>query len=99
MLRCRRSSSALRHGELALLSAPDGVLAYRRTQGADQRTIALNFCNESRAVELPGMHRIEVSSDGRAEGEPFTGRLEPNQALVLTPASSGKPDQARGLSL
>jgi alpha-glucosidase len=87
LLRCRRSSSALRHGELALLSAPDGVLAYRRTQGADQRTIALNFCDESRTVELPGTHRIEVSSDGRAEGEPFTGRLEPNQALVLTPAS------------
>jgi len=83
LLHARRASPALATGDLELLPSPEGVVAWRRSQADDARTIAVNFTSAPARVELPGTLRIEVASDGSGEGERFDGRLGPDQALLL----------------
>jgi alpha-glucosidase len=47
----------------------------------------VNFHGEPAAVAVAGEWRVEVASDGRGEGAPFTGALGPDAALVLRQAS------------
>jgi alpha-glucosidase len=86
LLAARRASPALAFGELELLPAPDGVLAYRRFRDGDTRTVLVNFRDEPREAELAGELCVEVASDGAGEGGRFGGRLAASQALVLAPA-------------
>jgi alpha-glucosidase len=90
LLAARRSSPALAVGDLELVSAADdpAVLAWTRTAGGDRRAVAVNFTAEERPVGLAGHWTIEVASDGAGDGEgaPWTGRLAPDQAVVLRPA-------------
>jgi len=83
LLAARRASAALRLGALAVLPAPAGVFAYRRTCGDDVRVVLVNF--GERAVECPldGGWQVEVASDGRGEGREYRGTLAPEQAVVL----------------
>lgn len=83
LLRARRASPALETGAQALLPAPEGVLAWRRSAEGDERTVLLNFHPEPTSVALPGTHRVLVASDGAGEGERFDGTLGPDQALLL----------------
>ena len=84
VLRARHGSPALTVGAGALLDAPDGVLAYERREGDDLRLVLVNFTGEAR--EAPGAGVVEVASDGAGEGAAFSGRLAPDQAVVLVPA-------------
>jgi alpha-glucosidase len=77
LLAARRASPALHAGSLELLDAPDGVLAYRRVSGSDERTVLVNFTAEARSVDCAGT--VEVTSDGGS----FDGVLAPEQAVVL----------------
>ena len=84
LLAARRASDALRLGDFAWLPAPEGVLAWERTRGADRRAVVVNFADAPRAVPLDGDWRIEVASDG--VGGPFPGRVGPERAVWLRPA-------------
>jgi alpha-glucosidase len=88
LLAARRESPALAGGDLELVSDPDdrAVLAWTRTDGDDRRAVAVNFTAEEQPAALAGDWSVEVASDGNGEGGPFTGRLGPDQAVVLRPA-------------
>lgn len=83
LLRARRESPALASGSLTLLPTPEGVLAWRRSEAQDQRTVAVNFRSETAPVALGDGLRVEVASDGSGEGSGFAGQLGPDQAVVL----------------
>jgi alpha-glucosidase len=83
MLAARRASPALSVGDLELLPAPDGVVAWRRRHGADERVVAINLSPAPVVLGLAGV--VEVASDGAAEGTPFAGTLAPDTAVVLRP--------------
>ena len=83
LLAARRASLALRLGDWRPLEAPEGVLAYERSRGADRRVVLVNFSPDAARVAARGT--IEVASDDRGEGGPFGGTLGPDQALILKP--------------
>lgn len=87
LLAARRASPALRLGELEVVGSPDGVLAWRRRQGDDHRVVAVNFTASEQPLPLPEPvgWTTEVASDGYGEGQPWSGRLSPDQAVVLRP--------------
>jgi alpha-glucosidase len=93
-LTVRRSSAALRTGDLTLLDGlPDGVLGYERlADDGDRRIVLINFTDseiESGAeVDRDGAGltgTIELSTDGSDDGSAFTGTLGPDQAVVIRP--------------
>jgi alpha-glucosidase len=89
LLAARRRSPALSIGSWSPLPSPQDVLAYRRTAGADQRVAIVNFGVSEAAVPVEGpAWRVEVSSDGRAEREPYAGVVPGPGAVVLTDAPS-----------
>jgi len=76
----------------------DSVLAYERTDAetGDHRVVLVNFTaadvvlaalmpvfRHERVQNTSGAWVVEVTSDGVGEGEPFTGRLLGDQAVVL----------------
>ena len=83
VLRARHDSPALQLGRLELLDAPAGVLAYRRIHGDDERVVAINFGAESAVVDATGT--VVVRSDGMGAGDPFTGDLAGEHAVILEP--------------
>ncbi len=80
LLAARRASPALHAGDLTLLDAPDGVLAWERSAGDDRRRIYVSFVGEEIAVPADGW-TVEV---GTHEG--FAGILRPDEAVVLAPS-------------
>ena len=82
ILAARRASAALVVGDFELQDSPDGCLAYRRFEGDDERTVAVNFTDEEVALEVSGQWQIEVASNS-GEGEQYRGVLTPNQAVIL----------------
>lgn len=84
LLHARRASPALQAGGLELLDAPPGVLAYRRSVGAELRAVAVNFTDAPQPAPIAGW--VEVASDGRGEGAALGGRLGPDQAVLVDPA-------------
>ncbi len=91
LLGARRRSGALQLGQQILLDAPGGALCWSRTLDDDQRLVLVNFTDAT--VELPaapppdGWQRwiVQVASDGQGEGQPYSGTLGPDQALLLRP--------------
>ena len=81
MLAARQRSAALQVGRQVPVASPDGVLCWRREQESDVRTVAVNFTDQPVVLALDG--EVEVASDGVGEGQPFSGILGPNQAVVL----------------
>jgi alpha-glucosidase len=84
LLAARRGSRALRLGAFRLLPAPEGVLAWERTDGAERRVVLVNFTSAPTAAPVPGALRVEVSTDLGDEGTPYRGTLAPDQAVVLS---------------
>ncbi len=87
----RRRVPALSVGAFGLLDLPEGLLGYRRTQGADEWVVVINFTGDPVSVEdsstgdgigLTGRH-VELSSDGAGEDRAFDGVVGPDQAVVL----------------
>ncbi len=68
------------------------MVAWSRTDAADRRVVVVNFTSASISLEGTATFGVasglvvEVSSDGVGEGAVFSGRLEPDQALVLRPS-------------
>lgn len=90
VLRHRKESPALQLGRLELLDAPDGVLAFRRVHGDDERTVLVNFTDRVMHVEVEGVDvggTVGVRSDGAGAGTSFDGRLGPEQAVVVVSTS------------
>ena len=54
----------------------------------DRRLVAVNFTDAAVDIALNGDWVVEVASDGRGEGERATGRLAPDQAVLLREASA-----------
>jgi alpha-glucosidase len=87
LIALRHRVPALSLGTFDLLDLPEGVLGYRRSLGADDRVVVVNFTDRVVATgdgdrQLLGRH-VEVSSDGKGEGRPFDGRIGADQAVVL----------------
>jgi len=82
VLAVRKASPALRLGRLELLDAPDGVLAFRRVHGDDERIVAVSFGADA-TLELDG--EVVASSTGAGVGDRFDGRLGADEAVVLRP--------------
>ena len=84
----RRRSSALRRGAWTALDTGAGVLGYERAaDDGDRRMVLINFTSEPR--EVPGeaiIGTVVVASDRLGEGTAFTGRLGPDQAVVIEPS-------------
>lgn len=83
LLAVRRASPALHVGAFAWLDAPDGVLGWVRTAGADERQVWINFTGEPRSVPAGGT--VEVAANGAGEGSTFDGVLGPDAAVVVQP--------------
>ena len=83
LLSARRGSRALRLGDLTMLDAGEGVVAYERAHDGDRRTVLINFTSDARSVAGRGV--VEVSSTGDGEGQRFTGTLGPDEAVILSP--------------
>ncbi|MBW3579430.1 MAG: DUF3459 domain-containing protein [Actinobacteria bacterium] len=87
LLAARRASPALVQGDMEILPTGDGVLAWRRSDAADVRVVAVNFTGDERSLTLPGGRwTVEVSSDGLEEGRRWLDRLGPDAAVVLRPS-------------
>ncbi|EJL04723.1 MULTISPECIES: alpha-amylase family glycosyl hydrolase [Pseudomonas] len=83
LLACRRDSPALRLGAWEELASHPQVLAYRRHCEGDERLVCINFADSEHTFPLAEPWRVELASDGQGEGQPFSGRLAAEQALVL----------------
>jgi alpha-glucosidase len=76
LLALRRASPALRRGTLTLLDdAPEGVLAYERSDGGDRRRVWVNFGSEP--VALPEEWVVELATANAGDG------LPPDAAAIL----------------
>ena len=88
LLALRHRSAALTTGDMAVLDAPDGVLAWRRDHGEDHAVVAVNLTGGPVDLgpdlgALVAGARIALASDGVGEGGSFGGTLGPDQAVVL----------------
>jgi alpha-glucosidase len=99
LLGLRKAAPALAVGAQVLLEAPRGVLAYCRADGDGRWIVLVNFTDGAIDIDDLGAWSehpttpalVEVASDGMGEGEPFSGSLLPDQAVVLRTGSSGPP--------
>ncbi len=87
LIALRHRVPALSVGAFELLDLPEGLLGYRRGKGVDEWAVVINFGNAAVSIDgatgqLSG-RRVEVSSDGAGEGQPFDGWIGPDQAVVL----------------
>ncbi|MDQ3738836.1 MAG: alpha-amylase family glycosyl hydrolase [Actinomycetota bacterium] len=94
LLAARRGSSALMAGSLARRPAPERVLMYERRSTPpvdDRRLVAVNFSDDDVHVatlvdgDPARSWSVELASDGRGEGDVFSGTLGPFQAVLLRP--------------
>jgi alpha-glucosidase len=91
LLQLRKRAPALVLGRQDLLAGPEGVLAYTRVHGDERWVVHINFTDASVVFDNlagwaadAGPHPIvELASDGEGEGQPFPGKLRPDQAVVL----------------
>ncbi len=83
LLAARRASPALAFGDFEMLPTAEGVLAFRRRCGRDERTVLVNFTDEPREASPARGLRVELASDRAGEGGPWAGRLAPSQAVIL----------------
>ncbi len=87
LLAARRASPALQRGSFEWLATDDSALVWQRRLADDLRIVAVNFSGKEVEVETPGSHRIALSTHRDAEGSSFSGRLAPDQAVVLEPSA------------
>ncbi len=111
LIQLRKAEAALVSGVQVLFDAPEGVLGYTRGDGDGRWIVLVNFTAGRVGVDQLGAGPghdgapplVEVASDGRGEGEPFSGWLSPDQAVVLragsgTRAGSGGTGSLRAAS-
>jgi alpha-glucosidase len=91
LIRARRSSLALRYGDMQIRNSPEGILSWVRFCEGDERLIIMNFTSEVRCPfpdeeEAHGWE-VEVSSEAAKE-RLWDGRIGPEEAIVLRPVVS-----------
>ena len=94
LIALRRASPALRGGVLEVLDSPDaGVLAFRRSAGADEVVVLANFTTREHSLELDryGLVAARDRLGGADHGGAVT--LGPLQLLVLSPRRAGILDR------
>lgn len=89
LIAARRASPALRHGDLMLLAAAPGVLAFERREGEDCRVVLVNYADADAAVGVEAIQGqswwVEISSASE-RGRDWSGRLGPDEAVILRPS-------------
>ena len=88
LLALRRSAPDLQTGGWRPVEAPPGVLAYQR---GERHVVVANLGNDTVDVPVGQELVIAVSSDGGREGEPWSGVLAADTAVVLRPRSEPAP--------
>jgi alpha-glucosidase len=88
LLALRRAVPALRTGQQQVIDVGDDVFAFRRTDATGAYLVLINHVAEPQDLEVTRDWRVQLASDGAGEGEPFTGRVAPDQALVLVAADT-----------
>jgi alpha-glucosidase len=86
LLTTRRASPALHGGTWRLLETTATRLVYERTAGDDHRMVVANFGPDAESITVPGDWSVEICTDPAHNGKPWTGVLEPEQAVILQPA-------------
>jgi alpha-glucosidase len=85
LLAARRGSRALSVGSWSPLPTPPDVLAYQRAADNDRRLVIVNFGDSEAAIPVPdGAWRVEVSTEGEADGVRYSGVVRGPGAVVLT---------------
>ena len=79
LLNLRRSEPALTSGDLQLIDAPDGVLAYRREHQGRTLTVLLNLTPNVVTCDWSGMPLLST-----LDGNPEPGMLYPDEGLIIT---------------
>ena len=88
LIAARRDSPALQLGDFRWHQSRGHVMAWRRRLDDDERFVAVNFAEHEVDMDLPGCWRVEVASQGSAEGDRYTGSLAAEQAVLLRPDAS-----------
>ena len=89
LLELRHRVRALAAGSFELLEVPEGVLGYERALDTDRCIVLVNFTD--RQIDLragPGRWEgcsVLLTSSGTAEERPFSGTLDPDQAVIVRP--------------
>ncbi|WP_294335829.1 alpha-amylase family glycosyl hydrolase [uncultured Sphingomonas sp.] len=78
LLAIRRQTPALAIGDMKLLDAPSGMLAYIRMQAGELRTILLNLTDSPIAFDWQGDVLLST-----LESPANPGQLRPNEGLIL----------------
>ncbi len=88
LIALRRASPALSLGEVEVLRAEDGVLAYERRSGEERMRVVLNLTPEPRRMAIDGAWTRLISTAGEGEGSPAAGELvlAADEGVVLRPA-------------
>ena len=87
LLGLRRATPPLSVGSFELLASPPDTLLYERSSGPDTRRVAVSFGERALdGIGRSGSWHIELATSGRREGEPWDGRLDPAEAVILSPA-------------
>ena len=87
LLAIRRSSPALELGDWLLVDSPADTLVYERSWEGDARRVAVNF-GDRRVPDVAAADgwNIEITTERGRDGRPWDGSLEPDEAVILTPA-------------
>lgn len=96
LIRLRSGSTALRYGSWTELDITRGVLGFRRELDDERFVCLINFTDSVRDVPLDGQWEVHIDSRafrGEAALEPYDGRVRPEQALVLAPATAAGREQ------
>ncbi len=87
LLAIRRSSPALELGDWLLVDSPADTLVYERSWEGDARRVAVNFGDRRlRDVAAADGWNVEITTGRGQDGRPWDGSLEPDEAIILTPA-------------
>jgi oligo-1,6-glucosidase/alpha-glucosidase len=79
LLALRRAEPALAVGDIALVDAPAGVLAYDRIAEGRRLSVLLNLTDRAVTIDWRGTPLLST-----LEGEPEPGMLAANEGLILT---------------
>ncbi|MDO7842909.1 alpha-amylase family glycosyl hydrolase [Sphingomonas immobilis] len=78
LLALRRAEEALALGDFALLSAPDGVLAYERSRGGRRLRVLLNLTSKEVTMEWQGAPLLSTLTSA-----PEPGKLRADEGVVI----------------
>ena len=86
IIAARAESPALQIGELELIDAPEGVLAFERRHGEDRRIVVVNMSDtDASGIRVSGTWVVELRSDTDQPG-PWSAAVPAQVGMILSPA-------------